>query len=56
MSGGDQFCRKSQLFGPHLCISILKVLRTQILRHSLDIYAFCMIQEYFSRSLEISTN
>ena len=55
MSGGDQFCRKSELFGPHFCISILKVLWTQIHRHSLDFNAFCMIQEYFSQSLEIST-
>ena len=29
------------------CISILKVLRTQILRHSLDFNAFCMIHEKF---------
>ena len=56
ISGGNQFCRKSELFGPPFCISILKVLRTQILRHSLDFNAFCMIQEYFFQSLEISTN
>ena len=56
ISGGNQFCRKSELFGPPFCISILKVLWTQILRHSLDFNAFCMIQEYFSQSLEISTN
>ena len=55
-SGGNQFCRKSELFGPPFCISILKVLWTQIHRHSLDFNAFCMIQEYFSRSLEIFTN
>ena len=48
ISGGNQFCRKSELFGPPFCISILKVLQTQILRHSLDFNAFCMIQEYFS--------
>ena len=48
ISGRNQFCRKSELFDPPFCISILKVLRTQILRHSLDMNAFWMIQEYFS--------
>ena len=56
ISGGNQFCRKSELFGPPFCISILKVLWTQFLCHSLDFNAFCMIQEYFSQSFEISTN
>ena len=56
ISGRNQFCRKSELFGPPFCISILKALQTQILRHLLDFNAFCMIQEYFSQSLEISTN
>ena len=56
ISGWNQFCRKSELFGPCFCISILEVLWTQILRHSLDFNEFCMIQEYFSQSLEISTN
>ena len=56
ISGENQFCRKSELFGLPFCISILKVLWTQILHHSLDFNAFCMIQEYFSQSLEISTN
>ena len=56
ISGGNQFCRMSELFGPPFCIWILKVLWSQILRHSLDFNAFCMIQEYFSQSLEISTN
>ena len=56
ISGGNQFCRKSELFGPPFCISILKVLRAQILRHSLDFNALCMIQEYFFQSLEISKN
>ena len=44
-SGGNQFCRNSELFGPSFCILILKVLLTQILRHSLNFNAFCMIQE-----------
>ena len=56
ISGGNQFCRKSELFGPPFCISILKVLWTQIHHHSLDFNAFCMIQGYFSQSPEISTN
>ena len=33
-SGGNQFCRMSELFGLPFGISILKVLWTQILRHS----------------------
>ena len=53
---GNQFCRKSQLFGLPFCISILKVLRTEILRHSLDFSAFFMIQECFSQRVEIYTN
>ena len=56
ISGWNQFCRKSELFGPPFCISILKVFQTQILPHSLDLNAFFMIQGYFSQSLEISTN
>ena len=55
-SGVSQFCRKSELFGPPFCISILKVLSPQILRYSLDFNVFCMIQEYVSHNLEISTN
>ena len=47
ISGGNQFCRKCQLFGPPFSISILKVLWTKILCHSLDFNAFFMIQEYF---------
>ena len=53
---GNQFCRMSELFGPPFCISILKVLWTQILRHSLDLSPFCMNEEDFSQSAEISTN
>ena len=56
ISVGNQFCRMSELFGPPFCISILKVLWTQIHYHSLDFNAFCMIEEYFSRSVEVSTN
>ena len=56
ISWGNQFCRMSELFGPPFCISILKVLWTQILRFSLDFRPFCMNQEDFSQSPEISTN
>ena len=42
---GNQFCRKSELFGPPFSIWILKVLWTQILPHLLDFNAFSMIQE-----------
>ena len=43
ISGGNQFCRMSELFGPPFCISILKLFYTQILRHLLAFNAFCMI-------------
>ena len=56
ISCGNQFCRMSKLFGSHFCFSILKVLWTQIHSHFLDFNALVMIQEYFSQSLEISTN
>ena len=56
ISVGNQFCRMSELFGPTFCISILKVLWTQILRHSLDFSHFCINLEYFSQSPEISGN
>ena len=56
ISGGNQFCRKSELFDHPFCISILKVWWTQIHSHSLDFNAFCIIQEYLSQSPEISTN
>ena len=56
ISGGNQFCRMSELFGPPFCISILKVLLTQILHHSLDFSQFCINQEDFSQSPEIYTN
>ena len=56
ISRGNQFCRKSELFGPPFCISILKVLWTQIFGHSLDFNAFCIIREHFPQSFEVSTN
>ena len=48
----NEFCRKSELFGPLFCFSILKVLSTQFLPNSLNFNAFCMIQEYFLRVLK----
>ena len=56
ISGGNEFCRKSELFGSPFCISILKVLWRQILRPYLDFNGFCMIKENFSESLEFSLN
>ena len=56
ISGANQFRRMTELFGPSFCSSVLKVLLTHILRHSLDFNAFCMIQEYLYQSLEIFTN
>ena len=56
ISGGNQFCRMSELFGPTSCISVLKVFQTQTLHHSLYFNVFCVIQECFSKSPEISTN
>ena len=56
ISGGNQFRRKSELFGQPFCSSILKVLLTQILGHSLDFNSFYMVQDNFYQSLEISTN
>ena len=53
---GNQFCRKFELFRRPLCISILKVWWTQIHRHSLHLNGFCMTEEHFSQSLEISTS
>ena len=56
ISGGNQFCRMSELFCPPFCIWILKGLWTEILCHSLDFSPFCMNEEDFSRSPQISTN
>ena len=47
ISGENQFCKQSELFGPFFCISILKLSRTQILCHSLDFQVFRMIQRIF---------
>ena len=58
ISGREQFCRKSELFGPPFCITILKISGTQILFHSLDFNAF--FTSFFTKSFcqvsEISAN
>ena len=51
-----QVRKTAELFGPSFCISVLKVSRTQILCHSLDFNAFCMIEEYFYETFKISAN
>ena len=55
-SGVTNSARKPQVFGHPFCIWILKVSRTEILRHWLDIYAFCLIKEYISHTFEIWTS
>ena len=52
--GRNQFCRVGELSGPPFGISILKVLRTQILHHSLDFNAFCVIEDYCFQTFKIS--
>ena len=54
--GWNQFCKKSELLVPPCFISNLKVLWRKIHRHCLDLNAFWMMEEYFSQSLDISTN
>ena len=56
ISGGNQFRRKSELFGLPFSILILKVLWTKTFRDSLYFNAFCMIWECFSQNLQIPTN
>ena len=56
ISGENQFCRTAELFGRSFCISMLKVSMTQILHHSLDFKTFHMMREYFSETIQISTN
>ena len=47
ISGGKEFCRKSELFGPPFCISVLKPPGENFLPHSLYLGAFCMTEYYF---------
>ena len=56
ISGGNQFCRMSELFDPPFCISILKLFWNKTLRVSLDFNVFCMIKEYFSQGFQMCTN
>ena len=56
ISGKNQSCRKSELFGRPCSISILKDLMTQIISHSLNYNASYLIQEYFSETLKLSTD
>ena len=45
----------SFFWSPLLCFNFISFMGN-IFRHSFDFNAFCMIREYFSQSLEISTN
>ena len=55
ISWGQPILQKSNLFGPLSCISILKIWRTQILHHLLDLNSFYKIQQYFSQFFETSS-
>ena len=55
-SGENQISRKSELFGPPFWTEILNFSRFHILHHSLDLNAFCMIQQNLRQTFEISTN
>ena len=52
ISKGNQFWRMSELFCLPFFISILEVLWTHILRHSLNLSHFCMNQKTFLRVLK----
>ena len=56
ISGGNQFCRSTELFGSPYCILIWKIWRTQDLLHSLDFNALYLTQQHFSQILKISSN
>ena len=56
ISWGNQFCRTAELFGPPLCIWILKIWGILILRHPVDFSAFYTTQQYFSQLFQISSN
>ena len=53
---GNQFCRTVELFGPPFCISLLRILWNQILRHSLYFNQFYIIQQFPSHIFKISSN
>ena len=52
ISGGNQFCRKSKLFGPPFCILILNFLWTQIHCHSSDLNVLSSLRSTFLRVLK----
>ena len=60
--GGTNFWGKpifqnvSIIWSPYFCISIIKVIWTQILRHSLDFSHSCINQDYFCHSPEFLGN
>ena len=56
ISGWNQICRMSDLFGLFFCISVFKSFYTRILHHSLDFTTFCINQADFFQSPEFSTN
>ena len=49
----NQFCRKTELFGPLFCISIFKIWRTQILRYSIYFTVFYVIPKPFFNFLKL---
>ena len=56
ISGGNQFCIRSELFGLLFCILISNFLWAQSLCHSLYFNAFSMIWGYLSQCLENFAN
>ena len=55
ISWEKQFCRTAELFGPPVCISMLKIWWIQILRDWVDFNTFYTIQQYFSHFFQISS-
>ena len=56
ISRGNQFCRMSELFGPPLLYFSFKRFRDPSSLSFVKYQPFCMIQKYFSQSLQSSTN
>ena len=50
--GVNLFCRTTELFGPYFCILILKVLKTQVLLHSLEFNASVWFRSTFLRGFK----
>ena len=53
---GKQFCRTAGFFGLPFCILIFRIWGTQILRHTLYINLFYVMQQCYSKSFKISSN